>query len=311
MLFPPAFPLRSWHASWIDPGVLRMLRSLSALLVVVMLLGGAACGSTPPTAPTPTPTPAPGPSVGPQTAAAPSITAQPSGVTITAGETAALSVTAAGDGPLSYQWYAGAAGTTSAPVSGATGSSFTTPALQSTESYWVRVSNSAGSANSTAAVVTVMPAPAPPGPPPSGPDPAWVAFEDAVLALVNQQRASGAVCGSTTYPPVAALTMNPQLRAAARGHSHDMAVQGYFSHTSLDGRTFSQRIRDAGYMASPIAENIAAGYATPQSVMAGWMASSGHCSNIMSGSYKSIGIGYAYVATSPYGHYWTQDFGGQ
>ena len=105
--------------------------------------------------------------------------------------------------------------------------------------------------------------------------------------------------------------MNASLLAAARGHSADMAINGYFSHTSLDGRTYVQRIRNAGYNGSPIGENIAAGYATPDAVMAGWMSSPGHCSNIMSSSYRSIGVGYAYRAGSPFGAYWTQDFGGQ
>jgi uncharacterized protein YkwD len=30
----------------------------------------------------------------------------------------------------------------------------------------------------------------------------------------------------------------------------------------------------------------------------------------MSGSFKAVGVGYAYSASSTYGHYWTQDFGG-
>ncbi len=274
-----------------------------------MLVATAACGRSAPTAPTPTPSPAPGPQAGPQAAVAPSITTHPASLTISAGGTATLSVMAAGDAPLTYQWFAGAGGVTSSPVTGATGSSFTTAALQSSESFWVRVSNAVGTADSSAATVTVVPAPSPPAPP-AGPDPSTIAFEDAVLALVNQHRASGAVCGSTPYPPAPPLAMHSQLRAAARGHSQDMAAQGYFSHTSLDGRTYAQRIRHAGYVASPIGENIAAGYSTPQSVVTGWMASTGHCSNIMSGSYRSIGVGYAFLAASPYGHYWTQDFGG-
>jgi uncharacterized protein YkwD len=45
--------------------------------------------------------------------------------------------------------------------------------------------------------------------------------------------------------------------------------------------------------------------------MDGWMSSAGHCRNIMSGSYRSIGIGYALNTGATYRHYWTQDFGGQ
>jgi uncharacterized protein YkwD len=105
--------------------------------------------------------------------------------------------------------------------------------------------------------------------------------------------------------------MNANLRLAAQGHSQDMATNNYFSHTSLDGRTFADRIRGAGYTGSgPLGENIAAGQGSPAAVVNGWMGSTGHCQNIMSGSYRSIGVGYAFRAGSAYGAYWTQTFGG-
>jgi uncharacterized protein YkwD len=145
---------------------------------------------------------------------------------------------------------------------------------------------------------------------PSGGAPAPSSFEQTVLTLVNERRAAGATCGDTTHPPVAPLTRQVQLEQAARAHSEDMAAQNYFSHTSLDGRTFSQRIRDTGYMGSPIGENIAAGYSTPQAVVSGWMDSPAHCGNIMLANYGVLGVGYAFDAASTYGHYWTQNFGG-
>lgn len=105
--------------------------------------------------------------------------------------------------------------------------------------------------------------------------------------------------------------MDGSLQVAARAHSQDMATQNYFSHTSLDGRTFSQRIASAGYSGPyPWGENIAAGMSTPQAVVTAWMGSAGHCKNIMSGNYGAIGVGYGFAAGSSYGHYWTQDFGG-
>ena len=73
--------------------------------------------------------------------AAPTITTQPADQTVNVGQTATLSVVATGSQPLSYQWYQGQSGNTSAPVSGATNSSFTTPALTSTVLYWVQVTN--------------------------------------------------------------------------------------------------------------------------------------------------------------------------
>jgi uncharacterized protein YkwD len=137
------------------------------------------------------------------------------------------------------------------------------------------------------------------------------ALEDQVLAIVNQRRASGVVCGDRAYPPAGPLMMSDALRLAARGHSEDMAANQFFSHMSPDGRTFEYRIRDSGYAGDyPWGENIAGGHATPQAAVDGWMASPGHCANIMSPRFKAMGAGYALRPGSPYAHYWTQSFGG-
>jgi predicted extracellular nuclease/uncharacterized protein YjiK len=87
-------------------------------------------------------------------ATAPTITTQPASQTIANGATATLNVVASGTTPLSYQWYQGNSGDTSTPV-GTDADSFTTPALTATTSYWVRVSNSVGSVDSSTATITV------------------------------------------------------------------------------------------------------------------------------------------------------------
>ena len=84
----------------------------------------------------------------------PSITAQPQSPTIQSGQTATLSVTTTGTPELTYQWYQGNAGDTSAPVGG-NASTFTTPPLTATTSFWVRVTNACGTADSAAATITV------------------------------------------------------------------------------------------------------------------------------------------------------------
>jgi hypothetical protein len=78
---------------------------------------------------------------------------------VTAGQTATFSVVASGTAPLSYQWQKNGAN-----ISGATSSSYTTPATATTDSgstFRAVVTNSAGSATSNAATLTVNPAPAP------------------------------------------------------------------------------------------------------------------------------------------------------
>lgn len=96
-------------------------------------------------------------SLGP-TCVAVAISVQPVSTTISAGGLVTMSVTATGTAPITYQWYEGASGVTTAPITGATSSSYTTPALAATTTYWVRVSNtcSGGStADSTTTTITV------------------------------------------------------------------------------------------------------------------------------------------------------------
>jgi hypothetical protein len=86
-------------------------------------------------------------------AVAPSITTQPASQTVNLGQTATFSVAATGTAPLSYQWQKN--GTA---ISGATSSSYTTPATVSSDNgaqFTVVVTNSAGSATSNAATLTV------------------------------------------------------------------------------------------------------------------------------------------------------------
>jgi len=84
---------------------------------------------------------------------APAITTQPANQTVTAGQTATFSVAASRSAPLSYQWQKN--GTT---ITGATGSTYTTPATAPGDSgatFRCVVSNAAGTATSTAALLTV------------------------------------------------------------------------------------------------------------------------------------------------------------
>jgi hypothetical protein len=85
---------------------------------------------------------------------APSITTQPASTTIPSGGTATLTVGVSGSSP-SIQWFRGNTGVTTNPVSGAIATTFTTPPLTTTTSYWARATNGLGTANSSAATVTI------------------------------------------------------------------------------------------------------------------------------------------------------------
>jgi uncharacterized protein YkwD len=113
------------------------------------------------------------------------------------------------------------------------------------------------------------------------------------------------------------LRLNRRLSDAARSHSRAMARRRFFSHTSLSGASFVDRIRRTGYLSGArswsVGENIAygtGGRSTPRSIGRAWMNSPGHRANILSRSFRAIGIGIASGTPSGRGGgTYTTDFG--
>ncbi len=133
-------------------------------------------------------------------------------------------------------------------------------------------------------------------------------YEQQVLDLVNSERAQNGL------PP---LKRVDSLDASSRYHATDMAQDDYFYHESYDRvngnleyvcDTWDRVLNYYGSNWNYLAENIAAGYATPTDVMNAWMNSDGHRHNILSASVREIGIGY-YEGGGTYYRYWVQDFG--
>lgn len=130
-----------------------------------------------------------------------------------------------------------------------------------------------------------------------------------ILQRVNEARSKPRTCGSRSFKAAPALTWDAKLGDAALAHSRDMAAQNYFSHRAPDGSQVSDRASRAGYSWQRIGENIAAGQGSEEQVMAGWLASPGHCSNIMNPDFTEMGAAYAIDKSSAAGSYWTQVFG--
>lgn len=133
-------------------------------------------------------------------------------------------------------------------------------------------------------------------------DPVLDVEEKAFCTQINQYRAQNGK---------PALQVSVSLTTASKWMSNDLATKNYFSHTDSQGRTFSTRLGAFGYTYNTSkGENIAAGNATAARTFEQWRASSGHNTNMLSTSYRVIGIGRAYASTSSYKWYWTTDFGG-
>ena len=126
-------------------------------------------------------------------------------------------------------------------------------------------------------------------------------FERQVVSLVNQhRRAMG----------LRPVRRSPSLTKAARWKSRHMARYRYFDHADPSGRSPFKRMWDCGFHRRlALGENIAAGQRSPAAVFRAWLNSPGHRRNIETAAYRFIGVGAVHRSGSPYGWYWTQDFG--
>ena len=144
------------------------------------------------------------------------------------------------------------------------------------------------------------PVPVPATPP--GGDPAML--EALLVASINQVRAANGL---------PAYQHSPELSAAARAHSCDLAAHGLISHSSSDGRTLTQRLEGASPPWEWPSESIAAGLADPAAIVALWMdepPDGWHRRNILDVDQREVGAGYCYAADDSAGnyYYWTADF---
>ena len=142
-----------------------------------------------------------------------------------------------------------------------------------------------------------------------------------LLDAINKERAEQRTCGDKgTFGPVHPLTWNAQLYASALEHSLDLASSDTFSHdgsgtaSDITGNgtpsRFDARIIRNGYSHYyALGENIAGRQRSVDEVMRAWMASPGHCENIMKSTYTEVGVAIVINEGSTYQVYWTQDFG--
>ena len=132
-----------------------------------------------------------------------------------------------------------------------------------------------------------------------------------MLGLVNAARSVPHQCGGQPYAPASPLTWNDNLATAAEGHTRSMANNNYFDHKGRNGGTPGDRAELAGYLGQAIGENIAAGQDSARKVVEGWLASPGHCANLMNPVFRELGASYAVDPKSDAGIYWTAMFGVQ
>lgn len=129
-------------------------------------------------------------------------------------------------------------------------------------------------------------------------DPA--AMAEALLAEINQERASAGV------PP---LTLDSALSSVAQLRAQECTIK--FGHTRPNGSAYSSAVTDAGLSYQHLGENLASGQTSAQDVMQSWDSSDGHHDNVVSEDFTNVGIGLAPNTNGKYsGYAWAVVFKG-
>ena len=96
------------------------------------------------------------------------------------------------------------------------------------------------------------------------------------------------------------------LVASARRHSAQMGARGFFDHNSADGTPFWRRIErfygDSGFRSWEVGENIfwqSPSTSAASSVVRSWMGSSSHRANMLSRSWREVGVGAVSLPSAP------------
>jgi len=105
-----------------------------------------------------------------------------------------------------------------------------------------------------------------------------------LIALANSSRAQAGLGD---------LSNNSQLESAAFAKANDMLEKDYFAHTSPEGKTPWDFIKEAGYGYVYAGENLAIGYTDAAELHNAWMNSPSHRDNILNPNFKEIGIAVA------------------
>ncbi|MHB9148987.1 MAG: S-layer homology domain-containing protein [Thermoleophilia bacterium] len=128
------------------------------------------------------------------------------------------------------------------------------------------------------------------------------------VRLINEYRAANGL---------GTLLVSDMISDAATKHNLDMGKYAFFDHTTQGSDYFAvgaspwDRMAASGYDYNTYkGENIAAGHTTAATVFEGWRISSDHNANMLNANFKVIGVSMDTVSGSPFGTYWTTDFGG-
>ena len=125
------------------------------------------------------------------------------------------------------------------------------------------------------------------------------------MRRLNAERSRGAVCRATGTPGAASpLRWSPNLAAVAAAQADDMAALSRMGHQDSRSRGLAERLAAMGYHFSMAVENLAFGYASLDGVVDAWLASEGHCTNLMNTAALELGLACSDGTVAGQDRYW-------
>jgi len=129
-----------------------------------------------------------------------------------------------------------------------------------------------------------------------------------VVELANAARARPRRCGDASFGVARPLVRSPVLTRVAQAHAADMAARDVVAHEGGDGSEPAERVTRTGYRWRLVGENIASGTTSPEETVERWLASPGHCANLMNADFTETGVAYVADPSRRGRVYWTQVF---
>lgn len=128
-------------------------------------------------------------------------------------------------------------------------------------------------------------------------------FAQRAVDRINAARQAGAQCGAAAQAPAGPISWSAALADASAVHAQDLALRNELAHAGRDGSQGSDRLRRAGYAWRRWAENLGAGRrASLDDMLRQWLASPGHCANLMQAELLHAGL--ACVVNADQRVYW-------
>ena len=135
------------------------------------------------------------------------------------------------------------------------------------------------------------------------------AYQQVIMNAINEIRQHPRQCGQQYFAAVAPLRWNSGLHRSSLAHAQDMAEHNFLGHRSSTGLNLRSRLQLYQVKTRGGGENVARGQKNLDEVMAGWVSSPVHCSNLMQSKFTDYAVACSFDQSEKPKAYWVQQFG--